>query len=301
MPEEAYSKKMDFLKLSGLLNLWNGLIPLLQIGLIFAVVFFVSNFILGIIKKRLLKRATTSRQVLMIGFFTRIARYVIVFLLTILVISTAFNTLKEFGITVSIFSAAIGFALQKPITGVAAWFMVMVRKPFEVGDRITIGDVKGNVKEISFTHVYLEEVGRYGGEEVSGRTVIIANNKLFEENIINYTFTSEFILGQVIFTITFESDLNKAIDIAMTAAEFHTKEFNKKAHKDVHARITFTQNGMEIHARYFVPFMKAQEIATYITRDIYNGIRTRSDVELSYQQHKFVTPSIEDSPFPKSK
>ena len=281
------------MSLSEIFSAWNALIPLIQIVVIFVFFFFISSFLLDVIRRKLTKKAKTPQQFKAIQNLAKIFRYVILFLLTTLSISAASNNLKEFGLTVGIFSAAVGFSLQKPITGFAAWIMVVIRRPFEVGDRVTIGEVKGNVKEISLTHVYLEEVGRYGGEEVSGRTIILANYKLFEENIINYTFTNEYILGQIIFTITFESNLNKAIQIALAGVKKHTEEFNKRAHKEPHVRLSFTENGMEIHPRYFVPFSRAQEIATLITKDIYMSIHATEDIELSYHQQKYVSQRLQ--------
>ncbi len=264
---------------------WNNLLPLIQVAVVFFILFFASNFIIEILKRRLLKRATNTRQKITIDSLANFLRYSISIVIIVFAISATSNLLKEFGLTFGILGAAIGFALQRPITGVAAWVMVIIKRPFEVGDRVTLGDIKGNVKDITLSHIYLEEVGRYGGEEVSGRTIIFANSKLFEENIINYSFVTEYILGQVIFTITYESELEEAISIALAAIKKHTGEYNKLAKREPHIRMEFTLNGMEIHARYFVPFALAQLTATNITKDIYLYMKGRNNIKLAYQQH----------------
>ena len=43
----------------------------------------------------------------------------------------------------------LGWSLQRPVTGVAAWLMVMIKRPFMIGDRIIIQGVRGDVLEIS--------------------------------------------------------------------------------------------------------------------------------------------------------
>lgn len=276
---------MELIDFTELMNMWERAVPLIQAIFLFALFFFITNFFLGVLRKRLLRRASTRTQINTIDLFTKFLRYAILALLLILAFSIASDSLAQFGLTVGILSAAVGFALQKPITGVAAWIMVMIKRPFEIGDRISIGEVRGNVKDISFTHIYLEEVGRYGGEEVSGRTIIIANAKLFEENIINYSFDHEFVLGQVIFTVTFESDIDEAMAIAIKIVKQYTDEYNQKVNRDAHIRLQFSPNGMEVHPRYYVPINQAQEITSLIAKDIYEALKNRRNVTLSYQQY----------------
>ncbi len=264
---------------------WGSLLPVVQALVMSIVLFFAINFLIQLLRRNLLRRTISIRQKNTINGLARFLRYFLLFALTVFTFLSISSSLKELGLTFGILSAAIGFALQGPITGVAAWAMVIIKRPFEVGDRVTIGDVKGNIKEISMSHIYLEEVGRYGGEEVSGRTIILANSKLFSENIVNYSFVTEFILGQVIFIVTYESDLEEANRLAMLAVTNHTDHYNKQAKREPHIRMQFTLNGMEIHARYFVPFNVAQIISTKITHDLFTYIRQNKSVRLAYQQH----------------
>jgi len=264
---------------------WGNLLPVVQALVISVGLFFILNFSIQILRFNLLKRVSSPRQKNTINSLARFLRYFLLFALAVFTFLSISSSLKELGLTFGILSAAIGFALQGPITGIAAWAMVIIKRPFEIGDRVTIGEIKGNIKEISMSHIYLEEVGRYGGEEVSGRTIILANSKLFSENIVNYSFTNEFILGQVIFIINYESDLEEASRLAMLAVTNHTDYYNKQIKREPHVRIQFTLNGMEIHARYFVPFNIAQAISTKITHDLFGYIKHSKTVHLSYQQH----------------
>jgi small-conductance mechanosensitive channel len=282
---------VNFINFSNLLNIWNKTLPLLQAFIIFALSFFLVNFLIAVMRKKLIEKASTKKQISSIQTFSKVLRYILIGFLVVLAISIASDSLQQFGLTVGILSAAIGFALQKPITGFAAWLMIMVKRPFEIGDRISVGNnngdegLKGNVKSITLTHVYLEEVGRYGGEEMSGRTIIISNSKFFEENIINYTYHHKYILGQVIFNITHESELDEATAIAMSVVNKYTGVYNEEVKKEAHFRLYFTTNGMEIHARYYVPVSKAQEISSKITKDIFSAIKHHPAIDLSYQEH----------------
>ncbi len=37
--------------------------------------------------------------------------------------------------------------------------MVIIKRPFEIGDRIIIGDVRGDVIDLTLTHIYISEIG----------------------------------------------------------------------------------------------------------------------------------------------
>ncbi len=63
------------------------------------------------------------------------------------------------GIFAGLFSAAMGWALQRPITRAVAWLMIVTRGLVRIGDRILVGQVKGDVKDITLTHIYMEEIG----------------------------------------------------------------------------------------------------------------------------------------------
>lgn len=282
---------------SHLVDFWEKAIPVIQAIIVFVLLFFLFNFLLAVVRRKLLKKAVTKKQIHGVKMFTKGLRYILLGFLFILAFSVAFDSLQQFGITVGIFSAAVGLALQRPITGMAAWLMIIVRRPFEVGDRISIGNVRGNVKEITLTHIYLEEVGRYGGEELSGRTIIISNTKLFEENIINYSYDHEYVLGQVAFTVTNESNVDEAIRISLNVVKKYTDEFNKLLKKEAHYRLYFSVNGMEIRPRYYVPLYLAQETASRITKDIYSSIKAHNEIELANQEYNITARNM----MPRSK
>lgn len=160
--------------------------------------------------------------------------------------------------------------------------MIVFKRPFDIGDRIIVGNIKGDVKEITMTHIYLDEIGAYGGEESSGRTIILPNHLLFEQSVINYSLQDEYILNQIIVAVTYESNLDNAVKICIEAAKKHTKNFDKTTKKEPFTRLNFDASGINIKLRYFVPFYNAQEIASNITREVYNSIIKSKDVEFAY-------------------
>lgn len=251
---------------------------------LFVIIFAYAAFslVLGTIERTLLKKVKTKKQITNVEIFSNIFRYSFLLLLILLAVFSYGGSFAGLGLTMGLLSAALGWALQKPITGIAAWIMVVIKRPFDIGDRVIIGNVKGEVCDISLTHIYIKEVGGLvQSEEISGRTVMVPNSVLFEQNIINYTYKYDFTLDQVAVSVTYESDLNKAIEIALAAAKKYTKDYALKA-KEPFVRTYFQPNGINVHVRYFSPVRKIQEVSSSITQEIFAQISKSKHVHFAY-------------------
>lgn len=96
------------------------------------------------------------------------------------------TVLTQFGVqTTSIIAAlgglalAVGLALQGTLSNVAAGVMILIQRPFRVGEAITAGTVTGTVQAIGlFTTEILQFDGLY---------VMVPNNELWNKPIINFT------------------------------------------------------------------------------------------------------------------
>ena len=250
------------------------------LGIIIVVYVMVNT----IIKATLLKKARTKKMKHNVIVFSSLISYFFIFVSIIFLVVSIAGGFVGLGVTAGLLTAALGWALQRPITGIAGWLMVIVTKPFEIGDRIIIGNVRGDVTNITITHVYLSEFGgTIGGEELSGRKVIIPNSVLFEENIINYTSQNEYILDEVVFTITHDSNIEKAKEIAKKGAKKVTKKFTKYNQKKPFVRCNFQPSGIDIRVRYYTIASVRQETNSKITEEIFKEITKEEIVKLAYQ------------------
>ncbi len=274
---------VDFLAF--LYNLGDKLIPLWRTIITIIIFLFLFNITLNTLKKVLLKRAKTKHVKSNIKIFSKIAKYGAFLAIAIFAIFTYAGSWTGLGLSVGLFSAALGWALQKPITGIAGWIMVVIKRPFDIGDRIIIGKVRGDVADITLTHVYVQEIGGLvGGEENSGRVVMIPNSKLFEQDIINYTMQDEYVLSQVAVTLTFESNVDKAIDLAVDAAKKRTSNIIKETKEKPYTRVSFKQNGMEIRTRFLAPAKQVQEYTSNVAKEVYDRLSKEKSIEISYPQ-----------------
>lgn len=95
------------------------------------------------------------------------------------------TVLTQFGVeTTSIIAAlggmalAVGLALQGTLSNVASGVMILVQKPFKVGEAITAGSITGTVQEIGLFTTELKQF--------DGLFVMVPNNELWNQAIVNF-------------------------------------------------------------------------------------------------------------------
>lgn len=261
---------------------WSSFTRVLFIIVLILVLYWVFCHLLNILKKYLLKKAKNKKERSNIEIFSRAIKYMIIIFLIIFAVLSYSGSLASIGLVAGLISAALGWALQRPISGMAAWLMLVVKRPFEIGDRVIIGNVKGDISDITLTHVHIKEIGgTIPSEETSGRLILIPNAKLFEEDIINYTKKDNFILDEVSFPITFESDIDEAQKIAKESAKTVLKNYMENT-KEIYTRTYFQPSGVNIFVRYLTLTPKRNEISSRITQRIFNKIKTCKKVKFAY-------------------
>jgi len=116
------------------------------------------------------------------------AVYLVNFLLLLAIIFIWLQRINSLSIFLGFASAGLALALQEVILSIAGWFLIIARHPFEVGDRIELGDVKGDVIDIRVLQTSLLEVGNWvDADQSTGRIVNIPNSFVFKNRILTIT------------------------------------------------------------------------------------------------------------------
>lgn len=127
-------------------------------------------------------------------------------------------------------SAGLAIALQNLVANVAGWLFVLLRRPFEVGHRVQVGEHVGDVIDLRLFQFTLLEVGNWvEANQSTGRLIHIPNGRLFTEPIANYTQGFSFLWIELPVMVTFESDWEKAKRILTDVAVEVTREAVAKA------------------------------------------------------------------------
>jgi small conductance mechanosensitive channel len=111
------------------------------------------------------------------NFFSQMARYLILALVLVMV-------LGQFGVqTASIIAAigavglAIGLALQGTLQNIAAGIMILILRPFRIGESIKVGAIDGDVEEVGLFATRLRAA--------DGTYILAPNSKLWNEPVYN--------------------------------------------------------------------------------------------------------------------
>ena len=208
------------------------------------------------------------------------------FVIAILVIMAMTGSLRLLGLTAGFFGMMLGWSLQQPVTGIAAWLMIILKKPFRIGDRVVIAGITGDVTGITLTHVLLNQVGgSVSGEERSGRGILIPNAILFQHVIINYTLDQKFMLDEVPVRLTFDSDWVRAKEILIAAAAEVTADIIVSTGQEPFIRAEFLDWGILVRLRYQTIPAKRQELSTYIIEILLR------EFGKEYPRVRFATPT----------
>lgn len=109
---------------------------------------------------------------------------------------------------------AIGLALQGTLANFAGGVMILIFKPFEVGDLIESQGHKGTVKEI---HIFVTILTTF-----ENKTIILPNSAVSNNDIVNYT-TEGVLRVDLTIGISYESSIKEAKDILLGIMENHPK------------------------------------------------------------------------------
>ena len=97
-----------------------------------------------------------------------------------------FQGIQSLSTFLGLMTAGLAVALQDPIANFAGWMFLIWRRPFEVGDRVQIGDLHGDVVDIRIFQFTVLEIGNWvAADQSTGRIVHVPNGKLFKEHLAN--------------------------------------------------------------------------------------------------------------------
>ena len=123
-------------------------------------------------------------------------------ILLILVIAGGYWDIQLSGLAAIVASAgvAIGLALQGSLSNFAGGFIILLLRPFKVGDYIQTGEFEGAVEQIGVFYTTLTTV--------DNKVVLIPNGPLSNGSLVNYS-TKDTRRVDLIFSAGYESDILK--------------------------------------------------------------------------------------------
>jgi small conductance mechanosensitive channel len=191
----------------------NTIIPRLQelvtfygLKVIAAIVIFVVGRWVAQLLRNILEKVMRRGKVdeTLISFAGHLAY---IFLITVIVIAA----LNQLGIQTTSFIAiigaaglAVGLALQGSLANFAAGVLMIIFRPFNVGDYVEAGGTAGTINEITVFTTNMTTP--------DNRVIIIPNAKIMGDNIVNYS-AKEIRRMDLVFGVSYGDDLQKVKDV----------------------------------------------------------------------------------------
>jgi small conductance mechanosensitive channel len=159
---------------------------------------------------RFMEKANVDKTIF--GFLrslVTIALYVFVVIITLTILKVPMDSIVT---VIGAASLAVGLALQDSLSNLAGGFLILMTKPFKVGDFIESGDIVGTVENISILNTTI-----LTGDN---KTIHTPNGMLSNAKVTNYTEKSTRRLD-LKFSVSYESDYKKAIAVIQKLVDNH--------------------------------------------------------------------------------
>ncbi len=135
----------------------------------------------------------------------------------------------------SLATYGLAIALKELVANFVGWAFILWRRPFEVGDRIQIGDTAGDVIDLRIFQFTLLEIGNWvDADQSTGRVIHVNNGQVFTQSLANFSKGFQHIWNEIAVLVTFESDWEKAKKILGGIASKHGEELSTAAEKKLH-------------------------------------------------------------------
>lgn len=226
-----------------------------------------------------------------IRFWAQQARNLTIAVLGLLgLISIWFDKPANLTTAVGLATAGLAFALQKVVTSLAGYFLILRGETFTVGDRITMGGVRGDVVALGFFQTTILEMGQppavqgadpamwVKSRQFTGRIVTVANSKIFDEPIYNYTGDFPFIWEEMSLPIAYRDNRQEAERILLEAARHHAvrpETISREERDYLRRRYRITEDDFEPHVYWRLTDNWLELTVRLITRD--RGVRSVKD------------------------
>jgi small conductance mechanosensitive channel len=147
-------------------------------------------------------------------FLGNLVGWILKILLFITVISQLGIATTSFAAIIAAAGLAVGLALQGSLANFAGGVLIMIFKPFKIGDLVEAQGEIGVVKEIEIFTTKLTGL--------SNKEIIIPNGTLSNGNILNYT-TEGTRRVDLVFGVSYDADIKKTKEVLMNVLTSHPK------------------------------------------------------------------------------
>ena len=261
--------------IGGLLEMWlPGIIKFGLKLLAVAVIVFIGRWLIGKVD-RLLKRIFERKdvEISLAGFLRNIVKVVLYLIVFLLAIGTLGIKTTSFAAILAAVSLAIGMALSGTLQNFAGGVIILLLRPFKVGDYIQAQGFEGTVKSIQLFNTLLNTADH--------KTILLPNGALSTGSINNYSSETRRRVDIKI-SLAYGNDIAEARKVIL---ELLAKE--SRILKDTEPKIIVTSLGdsaVNVDVRVWVEKADYWDVLFSLNEQIYNTIMAHPNLEFPFPQ-----------------
>lgn len=265
--------------------------------MLFTIVFIAVALLVGRLLRLIARLLLRGRGYERVQFWSRQGiNLFLAVLLLVGVTSIWFDDPTRLTTALGLVTAGLAFALQKAVTAVAGYFVILRGKTFNVGDRIRMGGVRGDVIALGSTQTTIMEMGQppsvqsddpamwVQSRQYTGRVVTVSNAEIFDEPVYNYSRDFPYLWEEMSLPVPYSADRQKAENILLDAARRHTLSLADLSEQELAAmrrryflrpaevapRVYYrlTDNWLELTVRFVVEDRGIREVKDAMSRDV---------------------------------
>jgi small-conductance mechanosensitive channel len=231
----------------------------------------------------------------------------------LLVLNVLVGTITSLGTFLGLLSAGLAIALKDLVTNLAGWLFILLRRPFDVGDRVQIGPHAGDVVDRRIFQFTLLEIGNWvDADQSTGRVIHVPNQKVFTEPLANYTAQFDYLWNEVPVLVTFESDWRRAKARLTEIANEHAQPLSQGAQAQLRRAAsrhmiffrnltpivytTVKDSGVQLSIRYLTPARQRRASAERLWEAILDRLAQEPTIDLAYPTVRRFSNVIEGKP-----
>ena len=215
-----------------------------------------------------------------------------------------FEGIQSLATFLGLVAAGLTIVLKDVVTAIAGWFFIIWRRPFNVGDRIQIGQHAGDVIDVRIFKFTLMEIGNWvDADQSTGRVLHIPNGLVLSEIVSNYSRGFQYIWNELPVLVTFESNWKKAKTILQEIVTKHAQHSSEVAQKHIqeasrrfmifYSVLTPTvytsvaESGVLLTIRYLCEPRTRRGTSETIWEDVLHQFAAHNDIDFAYPTRRF--------------
>ena len=200
------------------------------------------------LKEKVAARTRSKMDDVLLDLMNRFASVIIFLMAIILALDVLGLNIMPFVAGAGVVGIAIGFAAKDTLSNVIAGVLLLIDRPFEVGDRIEVWTAPANSATWGdVVHIGLRATKIRTTDNI---VIIIPNNEIMMRDIINYTTISKDIRVRIPIGIAYDADVGKAKElIKMVSLEL---DWVKRAPEPKVVVKSFGDSAVNLEARVWI-------------------------------------------------